>query len=185
MQRSAGRAAMEQSVYNIVLQWMVGMPAWSHFRHLTRFDFGTVAYEYLYFSTVAWCPVRPAAHRVALQLFVLDSRGDVQELDMRGAQVERRVRRAVGLTTLPLGLNAGVVELVRSLARQYSVERAVSVYARHGDRHGPGRESSERLRRLVAETTREDVDSPSGSEPDEQEERGSEDSQGSASSEEQ
>ena len=165
---------MEQAVHSIVLQWMVNMPVRSYFRdfrHLTRFQLGMLAFEYLSFSTVTWCSMRPAAHRVALQLLLLDIRGEQEEQDLQCVQIQRRVRRAVVRTGLQFNFNDGMVQWVRSLAREYRVERAVSVHARHGDRHGAHREQSERLRRLVAETMREDVDSPSEGEEVEQDQQ--------------
>ena len=148
---------MEQSIYFLVLQWMVKLPSNSKFLHAPRFQLGSLAYEFLDFSTAAWCPARPAALRVAMQLFLLDSRADIAEQARLSAQVERRVRRAVALTGLRVHLNDDAVQAVRSLAREYRVERAVALHAGRG----PHRAASERLRRIVDETVVEDVDSAS------------------------
>ena len=148
---------MPQAAYVLVLKYMTDISAVARMAHVPRWQFGNLGYEFLEMSTAAWSPVRPAAFRVALQLFMRGQRADLDEQMRLSGQVERRVRRAIGATSLPVDVNASLVEWVRRLSREYRVERSVAVAA------GEGYQGVrlERLRQIVDRTCPEDVDSSS------------------------
>ena len=170
MQRSG--LAMEQHTYCVVVQWMVALPSNARHLHVPRRQLGTLAQEFLSMSTVAWCPSRPSAVKVATRLFMMHMRAEIEELHEQAAVVDRRVHRAIQRTGLPIDPRGDVVQWVRGLSLNYKIERTISAYARQDIGRGPpSRERAVQLRRGLVEVLRQDADSASDEAQDEDEEQ--------------
>ena len=153
---------MEQHIYCVVMQWMVTMPASSMYSHVPRWQLCNLAWHYLDLSTVAWCPSRQSAVRLALRFFLLGARSDLEELREQTWTQERRVFRAIQQSGVTVDRQDTIVDWVRLLSWQYRVDRTVSLYARRDRGLGPPtRERAIELYDYGRVATRQDVDSAS------------------------
>jgi len=118
--------AMPQTALNLVLQFMAEVPPSSRFAHLPTWQLANYGYLYLLTSTVAWSPVRPAMHRVALRLLLQDGVHGADEQFQLASRLDRQMRRAL-LPVLALDPRAELVAQIRQLARLYRIERDITL----------------------------------------------------------
>jgi hypothetical protein len=144
---------MVQAVYVCVSNWIAEVKI-TQFLHLVRWQMGAIGYDHLSWSTAAWSPSRAAIVQVALRLFVVDARRDLVLQDRLGAQLVRRLRRAVQNTGLPMHSHDSVLQCVRRLAREYRLDRTVALAVRGGH-------DADQMRRILSAAIREDQDSDS------------------------
>ena len=150
---------MPQTALILVLQFMAEVPESSRFVHLPSWRLANYGYLYLSASTVAWSPVRPAMHRIALRLLL---QGEVRGADRQfqlASRFDRQLRRAL-LPVVALDPLAAVRVQVRRLARLYMIERDI---VRQLLRHRPELQGMVGQLRLAAEgrVVAEDVSSSS------------------------
>ena len=124
MQRVNSAVAMPQSVYFLVLQWLVEMPQERHFEHIRGWQLGNEAYCYLFLSTAAWSPTRAAMVRVALRLFICSGSRDSLSTDRRLSRLERQWGRALQPVAVLAPADSATARL-RRLVRMYRVSAEV------------------------------------------------------------